>query len=166
MAIDQISTDRLHLRQWQQEDFPAIASFFASPENARFVGGVKTPEEAWRVMATYIGHYQIYGYSYMAVVDKATEQLQGSVGLWNQPGWPEPELGYWFLPHGQGKGYAYEAAFALLQLAMGSTEIDTLVSYIAQENTPSIKLAEKLGAQVDGTIELLSFGTHLVYRHK
>ena len=166
MLIDDITTERLRLRQWKESDFPALATFFASPENTRFVGGVKSSEEAWRVMATYIGHFQLYGYSYMAVVDQATDQLQGAVGLWNSPDWPEPELGYWFLPQGQGKGYAFEAASALKQLAVGSTEIGTLVSYIAQENKPSIKLAEKLGAQVDGAIELFSFGTHQVYRHK
>ncbi|MEL6969556.1 MAG: GNAT family N-acetyltransferase [Bacteroidota bacterium] len=83
MKIDQLTTERLYLRQWQQSDFPALASFFASAENARFVGGAKSPEEAWRVMATYIGHHQPYGYSYMAVVDKAANQLQGTVGLLN-----------------------------------------------------------------------------------
>ena len=63
MNIDQLTTERLYFRQWQQDDFPALSHFFASPENTRFVGGVKNPEEAWRVMATYLGHYYLHGYS-------------------------------------------------------------------------------------------------------
>ena len=160
-----ITTERLRLREWQANDFTALATFFASPENARFVGGVKSPEEAWRVMATYIGHFQLYGYSYMAVVDKATEEFQGTVGLWNQPGWPEPELGYWFLPEGQGKGYAYEAGMALKQYAAESAKLKTLVSFISDENEASKRLALKLGARLDGMVELFDFGPHQVYRY-
>ena len=99
-------------------------------------------------------------------MEKATDRLVGTVGLWNSPAWPEPELGYWFLPDGQGKGFAFEAATALKHAALETLQFRSLVSYIAKENLPSIKLAEKLGARLDGTVSLLTFGPHDVYRHK
>ena len=37
--------------------------------------------------------------------------------------------------------------------------------YADPANTPSIKLAQRLGAVHDGTIELATFGPHRVYRH-
>lgn len=164
--LEQLTTDRLLLRQWLSQDFEAFANFFASAENTQFVGGVKKSEEAWRLMATYIGHHQLYGYSYMAVVGQKTDTLVGAVGLWNSPHWPEPELGYWFLPSGQGKGYAFEAASALKQYALEQAGLPSLVSYIAGANEPSKRLALKLGAQVEDSIHLLDFGRHEVYRYK
>lgn len=164
--INERTTERLRLRQWTKQDFDAFAAFFASPQNTQFVGGTKTPEEAWRLMASYIGHHQLYGYSYMAVAEKATNQLVGTVGIWNTPQWPEPELGYWFLPEGQGQGYAYEAASALKQFALEEAALTTLVSFIAGENEASKKLAIKLGAKYDGVVDLLSFGPHGVYRYR
>lgn len=117
-------------------------------------------------MATYIGHQQLYGYSYMAVAEKVSDKLVGAVGLWNSPQWPEPELGYWFLPEGQGKGYAYEAASALKQFALEEVNFPTLVSFIAGENEASKRLAIKLGAVYDGEVDLLTFGPHGVYRYR
>ena len=86
--------------------------------------------------------------------------------MWNAPSWPEPELGYWFMPEGQGKGFAYEAAAVLKQYALETLKLKSLVSFIASENEPSKKLALKLGAKQDGVIELFDFGPHEVYRYK
>jgi RimJ/RimL family protein N-acetyltransferase len=44
-----------------------------------------------------IGHWKLKGFGYWAVDEKATNDFVGSVGLWQSPGWPELELGYWLL---------------------------------------------------------------------
>lgn len=160
-----IQTDRLRFRQWALADFEAFAHYFATAANTRFLGGTKLPEEAWRLMASYVGHYHLLGYSYAPIIERSSGRLVGSVGLWNSAAWPEPELGYWFLPEGQGKGYAFEAAQALKQYAKEQVELPTLVSYISVDNVPSQKLATKLGATLDGTTDLLTFGEHMVYRY-
>ena len=58
-----IETERLAFRQWEQSDFEVFANFYANEENARFVGGVKSPEEAYRLMTTYLGHQVLHGYT-------------------------------------------------------------------------------------------------------
>lgn len=161
-----LETERLKFRQWQKSDYPIFAKFFSEKESARFVGGLKSPEESWRLMATYIGHYTLYGYSYLAIETKDTQQLIGTVGLWNSDPWPEPELGYWLLPEVQGKGYGVEAGVAVKQYALETLKLDSLVSYIDSTNEPSKKLALVLGAHLDKPIELLDFGQHEVYRYK
>jgi len=161
-----LETERLTFRQWQKSDFKAIADFFSIADNARYVGGVKTLEEAWRLMATYIGHYTLFGYSYLAIETKDSQQLIGTVGLWNSEVWPEPELGYWLLPEAQGKGYGVEAGLATKQFALEELKLNSLVSYIDEANEPSKKLALALGAKLDGTVDLLDFGPHEVYRYK
>ncbi|MEL6868116.1 MAG: GNAT family N-acetyltransferase, partial [Bacteroidota bacterium] len=161
-----LETDRLIFRQWQKADYPILANFFSDEENARYVGGVKTPEAAWRLMATYIGHYELNGFSYLATTEKASGKLIGTIGLWNSSPWPEPELGYWLLPESQGKGFGVEAGLAVKAYALDTMGLDSLVSYIDPANAPSKKLALRIGAQLDATIDLLDFGRHEVYRYK
>ena len=104
-----LETDRLRFRQWRETDFEIFTHYFSDPEKAKYVGGRKSKEEAWRLMATYIGHYHLKGFGYLALEEKSTQKLVGTVGLWKSEPWPELELGYWLLNEMQGKGYAVEA---------------------------------------------------------
>ena len=161
-----LETERLQFRQWESSDFPAFEAFYSNPTHAQYVGGVKSPEEAWRLMATYIGHYELHGFSYLAIERKDTKELIGTVGLWNSDPWAEPELGYWLLPEAQGQGFAKEAGLAVKQFAFDSLKLESLVSYIDPANKPSVQLALSLGAKYDQSIQLLDFGPHDVYRYK
>ena len=160
-----LETERLIFRQWRKSDFEAFASFFSNPKSAHFVGGVKSEEEAYRLMTSYIGHFALHGFSYLAVVEKQSDLLVGSVGLWDSDPWPEPELGYWLLPQFHGMGYGTEAGKAVKEYAEKTAKLSTLVSYIDVSNEPSKKLALNLGARYDGETALLDFGTHQVYRY-
>lgn len=161
-----LETERLIFRQWQNTDYPIFAEFYSIEENARYLGGVKTPEESWRLMASYVGHYELNGFSYLAIAEKDSGNLIGTIGLWKSPAWPEPELGYWILPQSQGKGFGVEAGLAVKKFALDKLTLNSLVSYIDPSNEPSKKLALRLGAKFDSTIKLLDFGKHEVYRYK
>ncbi len=161
-----LETQRLIFRQWQHSDYPRLAEFYRTENNARFVGGIKTPEESWRLMSTYIGHYELQGYSYLAIDEKSTGELIGTIGLWNSDPWPEPELGYWLLPSAQGRGFGVEGGKAVKHYALQTLQLSSLVSYIDAANEPSKRLALKLGAKYDGDIPLLDYGPHQVYRYK
>ena len=160
-----LSTERLAFRAWTNADFPEFAEFFSNVENTQFLGGIKSLEEAWRLMATYMGHYALHGFAYLALEEKDNGQLIGSVGLWNSTPWPEPELGYWLFPEARGKGYGVEAGLEVKNYALNVLRLNSLVSYIATKNEASKKLANRLGAKFDGTIDLLDFGPHEVYRY-
>lgn len=87
-----LETERLRFRQRQESDFDKVTEFFCEEENAKFVRGRKNAEESWCLMATYIGHYHLRGFSYPAVVEKSTDSLIGTIGLWQSKPWPELEL--------------------------------------------------------------------------
>ena len=158
-------TARLLLRPWLASDFEPLATYFADPGLAKYVGGVKTKEEAWRLLASYIGHWQLKGYGYWAVEEKSSQQFVGGVGLWHSPNWPELELGYWIMPQMQGKGYATEAARRAQRFAFEALASPSLVSYIDPANESSKRVAERVGGAFEAIIELLDFGPHEVYRY-
>jgi len=164
-TMSNIETNRLRLRLWKEEDFELFAKYFSDEANAKYVGGQKDNNEAWRYLALLIGHWQLRGFGYWAVDEISTGNFVGCVGLWRPAGWPEVELGYWLLNDYQGKGYAREAALKSIEYARDVLAIDSLVSYINPDNVPSIKLAESIGANYEKTIELLDEGPHCVYRH-
>lgn len=163
--MESIETGRLKLRQWKEGDFDAFADYYSDEGNARYVGGKKDADQAWRHLALQIGHWQLKGFGYWAVDEKDTNDFVGCVGLWKSPGWPELELGYWLTKEHQGKGYAVEACLRCLEYARETLKATSLVSYIDPNNAPSIRLAKRLGATYESTIELASYGPHCVFRH-
>ena len=163
--MEPIETERLKLRHWNESDFDAFAQFYSDKENARYVGGQKDADQAWRHLALQIGHWKLKGFGYWAVDEKDTNAFVGCVGLWQSPGWPELELGYWIIKKHQGKGYALEACLRCIEFARETLKAKSLVSYIDPNNAPSIRLAKRLGARNEGTIKLANYGPHCVFRH-
>ena len=77
----------------------------------------------------------------------------------------ETEIGWMMFETSiEGKGIATEAADAAIKHAFDVLGWQTAVSYIGHTNARSIKLAEKLGAKLDGAAKGPTPET-LVYRH-
>lgn len=161
----EIQTERLLLRGWRQSDFEIYAAYYSDEETARFVGGQMTRDKAWRHMAAIVGHWELKGFGIWAVEEKSSSDLVGCIGLWEPEGWPELELGYWLVGSAHGKGYATEAGLRARTFAYKELGAATLVSYIDPKNVPSMRVAERMGATNEKTIELLDLGPHCVFRH-
>ena len=160
--VPELETERLRLRAWRERDIDAYAAFCASEATARFVGGVCGREDAWRRMAMLMGHWSLRGYGPWVIEDKSEAAFAGYGGLWNPLGWPEPEI-MWGLPTAfQGRGYATEAARCARDFAYATLGWRTAVSYIADENLPSQRVAARLGAVRERNVELRgrSVGVH------
>ena len=142
------------MRPWRESDLAAYAAFLGDEENARFIGGACNAEDAWRRMATQMGHWQLRGYGPWVVEEKATGTWVGYSGLWNPHGWPEPEVMWGLAPAARGRGYATEAAQAARTHAYEQLGWTTTISLIAAANRPSQKVAERLGAKREKSIEL------------
>jgi RimJ/RimL family protein N-acetyltransferase len=59
------------------------------------------------------------------------------------------EIGYTVLPAFRGRGYATEAASALVEYARGQ-EVATVFATVAPDNAPSLRVVEKLGFRQTG----------------
>ncbi|HEX8997998.1 MAG TPA: GNAT family N-acetyltransferase [Ktedonobacterales bacterium] len=63
------------------------------------------------------------------------------------------ELGYLIFPAYQGRGYATEAALALLTWAASQPGVERVVVRIAPDNGPSLRVAEKLSMRETASTE-------------
>jgi len=142
-----LETERLTLRQFQDQDGPAFARLNADPEVRRFLGeGVPLDEEeSWRLMATIVGHWVLRGYGFWVVEEKSTRTFLGRVGLWYPLGWPGLEIGWAISREYWRQGFAKESASAVMDYAFRVMKVPELISLIVPANEPSIRVATSLG---------------------
>lgn len=151
-----LETNRLLLRWFRETDFPEYAAICADPEVMRFLGGnPMTRMEAWRHMASVMGHWYFRDFGVWAVEEKQSQRLIGRIGFMHPVGWPGFELGWTLGRESWGKGYAIEGARRALEYAFNEMDRDHVISCIAPDNVRSIKVAERLGEKVEGKTELL-----------
>ena len=147
-----LETDRLILRMWLEADFEAYAELCADPEVMRYLGGkVFDRTEAWRHLASMIGHWYLRGYGIWAVEEKESGSLVGRIGCINPEGWPGFEVGWTLKREFWGKGYATEAARRALEYGFNELDKPHVISLIHPENRASIRVAERLGETLEGT---------------
>lgn len=144
LTAPELLTDRLRLRMPRIEDFEHRAAFYASPRSVHEDGPVGRIM-AWRIWASEVGQWPLLGYGPFSVEDRATGAYIGEVGIYHPVGFPEPELGWFVVPEAEGKGFAAEAARAVMSWAHQTFGWDHVINIIAPGNDRSIALARRLG---------------------
>lgn len=145
-----LETERLTLRPIALEDFPRWAEMMGDAEAARFLGGPQPAAVAWRGFMTMAGAWSLTGVSMFSLIERDTGLWLGRIGPWTPHGWPGTAVGWGLHPDAQGRGYGVEAATATLDHAfdvLGWTEV---IHCIDPDNTPSQRVAERLGSRNRG----------------
>ena len=164
IEIPVFETERLILRCFRESDFEVYARYYADPLVMRYLGGeVMKPEDTWRNMAFYVGHWQLRGFGYWAVEERSSGRFVGRVGVQEPHDWPGFELGWLIGPEYQGKGFATEAARRVRDFAFGPLDRDHFISIIHPDNAASIRVAEKIGERRFGETTVKGIDA-LVYR--
>jgi RimJ/RimL family protein N-acetyltransferase len=152
MQIPVLETDRLKLRGHRLEDFGASAAMWADPTVSWQLGRKPfSEEESWTRLLRYVGHWELLGFGYWAVEDKASGKFAGEVGFadykrdMESPVKAFPEMGWALAPWAHGKGYATEAALAALVWGDEHFSPRKTTCIISPDNRPSIRVAEKCG---------------------
>lgn len=145
-----IETNRLILRPLGPQDEEAVIGFYMD-ERSSMAGYAGEYNAAAKNYYALLGHWTHRGYGLWAVTLKdQSDQAIGMVGPYFPLGRPETEVGWvLFSDDVEGKGYAAEAAQAVIEDARTRLGWSDIVHYISPENGKSVKLAEKLGAFLD-----------------
>lgn len=162
---ERLETDRLVLRMFVQDDWPALHEYFGDAECTRFTYRRALTEAAtWRAVAGMAGQWLLRGYGPYALEEKSTRTVLGTVGLWYPIEWPEPEIKWALARRHWGKGYASEAVRAVRRMASERVPDLSLISLIDSQNAASIQLALAVGATLEREMEFAGAPFH-VYRH-
>ena len=155
-----LETQRLLLRQFRESDLEQYAAICADPEVMRFLGGKPySRAESWRHMATMLGHWQLRGYGMWAAEEKSSGLLVGRIGYVHYEGWPGFEIAWTLGRSYWGRGFATEGARTALEYAFTKLGQAHVISLIHPGNTPSIRVAERIGEVYERTID--HFGTQV-----
>jgi RimJ/RimL family protein N-acetyltransferase len=139
-----ITAERLRLRPLTVADTDWWVRLHADEEVSRFVGGY-TWEQAAARLCDIERQWTERGYGLCAVELRGTGQVVGRCGLnwWERFG--ETEIGWTFARAHWGRGYAVEAARAVLAWGFGSLGLELITAMIHHGNTPSFAVAHRLG---------------------
>lgn len=150
-TIPVISTERLLLRAFTEDDFEPFVAIVSDSEVVRFLddGAPISREECWRGMALFIGHWALRGYGWWAVEERSTGDFLGRIGLYNPEGWPGIEVGWLLRRDVWGAGIATEGATAALDFAFDVVGASHVISLIDPRNSRSIRVAEKIGERYE-----------------
>ncbi|WP_332303124.1 GNAT family N-acetyltransferase [Rhizobium sp. GR12] len=142
-----LRTDRIHLREIQDDDLVSLSRIYADEQCMQFYPGTKSMTEtmAWFQKLAFES-YHLHGYGLWAVVDNLSGHVIGDCGITQQPtaAGTEPEIGYHLWRDFWGKGLATEAAKACRNYAFTTLDMRRVVSIISPENIPSQKVAQRV----------------------
>lgn len=144
----QIRTERLILKPVTLDDAAFILELQNMPKWLKYIGdrNLRVVEDAeLYIKAKMLTHFKQYGYGNYVICDKETGAKMGTCGMFHRPGLEVVDIGFALLPPYEGKGFASEAATALLNIAKSSFELEKVSAIVLPENEASVRLIKMLG---------------------
>ena len=148
-----LSTDRLLLRAWRESDREPYAQMNMDADVMRYFEEPFTLEESNASVDRAIKHHKENGFTFFATELKETGEFIGFIGLKRVSDdvhfAPAVEIGWRLMPKTWGQGLAPEGAKACLAYAFSRPDIEEIVSFTSHNNTPSMRVMEKIGMTRD-----------------
>lgn len=152
-----LETDRLVLRHLTLDDAEFILRLVNEPSWLRYIGDkhVRNLEDARNYLRTGpLDMYHRYGYGMFLVESKESGAAVGSCGLLKRDTLPDPDIGYAFLPEYWGRGYAAEAARAVLQYGHLEHRLPRILAITSPDNERSIRVLQSCGMHFKRMLEM------------
>jgi ribosomal-protein-alanine N-acetyltransferase len=141
-----LMTERLVLRPVTTQDHAGLLAHWTAPDVRRFLfdGAILSPEEITRAIQDSARDFAVGGYGLWLIRERDGTDPVGTVGLR-----PLEDLGleilYSLAPGAWGKGYATEAARAVVEYALGPLGLPEVLAEVDEGNAASVAVVERLG---------------------
>ena len=152
-----LETERLSLRKLTIEDAQFILTLLNEPSFIRYIGDkqVRNLEDAEAyILNGPVASYERNGFGLYLVELRESYTPVGMCGFLKREELPDPDIGFAFLPEFWRKGFAFEAAAALLQDARARLKLQRILAITSLDNEASIKLLERLGFRFERVTQL------------
>jgi RimJ/RimL family protein N-acetyltransferase len=156
-----LTTERLLLRRLTLDDAPFILRLVNEPSWLEFIGdkGVRTLEDARGYLAKGpLDMYARLGFGLYLTELRDGAMPIGICGLIKRDSLPDVDVGFAFVPEHWGKGYAYEAASAVLEYGARELAMKRIVAITSPGNRRSIRMLERLGMVREQSLEVQGDG--------
>ena len=150
-------TARLRIRHFTLEDAAFILRLLNEPTFIENIvdKGVRTLDAARAYLRDGpIASYERHGFGLICVELRDSHAPIGMCGLIKRDSLEDPDIGYALLPEHCSKGYAFEAATAVMATAGGEFGMSRVVAVTNAENERSIRLLERMGFRYERMIAL------------
>jgi RimJ/RimL family protein N-acetyltransferase len=169
-----LHTNRLTLRPHQENDLDDCVVLWNDPIVTQYTTGTGiAKQDVWTRLLRHSGHWALLGFGYWVVCERVSGKFVGEVGIANfkrsvVASLPEletiPEAGWVLLPWSHGQGYATEAVKAVLEWRDEHLQKNGTFCLVSSENSPSLKVAEKVGFQAHTTLQDKDKDLHVLLR--
>jgi RimJ/RimL family protein N-acetyltransferase len=159
-----LRTDRLVLRPFVMEDAPDVSRLAGDKRVVLHTLTMPHPYEVHHATAWIAMHKRLRAEGtgvVFAICDGATGALMGAIGLVIDKTHPRAELGYWIGVPFWGRGYATEAARAMLAHGFRDLKLPRIFACYYAANPSSGRVLEKIGMKREGVSprHVTRFGT-------
>jgi len=162
MSLIILETERLILSRLTTADAPFILELMNEPGFIEFVAdrGLRSDADAADYLSEKIlPNYERFGFGFYRVTMKQPETAIGICGLVKREMLDDPDIGFAILERYCGKGYAYEAAVAVMEYGRKALGLARICGVTASHNRVSQHLLQKLGLKFQRKFHLPGYGT-------
>ncbi|MFT4167056.1 MAG: GNAT family N-acetyltransferase [Microlunatus sp.] len=157
--VTHLKSARLTARPTRESDLLFFQQLWSDPRVMAYLGSPRSPEATRSALEQSTRMWREHGFGRWIVFD--AEEPVGTVklapvGIHDRE---EVELGYALAPQFWGRGYAAEAAAAVLGFARETANLDEIVAFALVGNTASIAVMQRLNIRPAGTFERPEEGT-------
>ena len=152
-----LSTERLLLRKIDTSDASFILRLLNEPSFIQFIGdkGVRSLDDARQyILNGPVKSYQKHGFGLYLVTLESDNTPMGMCGLLKRETLQDVDIGFAFLPEFWNKGYALEAAGAVMIYGKDVLKLPRIVAITDKDNHASAKLLNRIGLRFDRFIAL------------
>lgn len=152
-----LETERLRLRPIEPADAAFILELLNEPGWLRFIGdrGVRTLEAAHDyIRQGPAAMIERHGFGLLLVEHRGEGTPLGMCGLIKREALDDVDIGFAFLERHGRRGYAFEAASAVLAHAREVLGLARIVAITSVDNHASIRLLEKIGLRFEKVMKL------------
>lgn len=151
-----IETDRLILRLFEMADAEAVATLcnnYNLSKNTLYLPYPYTLQDALQWIERHEKNFLTDRCYEFAITDKESGEVYGAIALSNNPAFEQGEIAYWIGEPHWGKGYATEAAQAVVRFAFEHKKMHKVFARYFSSNPASGKVMEKIGMQKEGVLK-------------